>query len=656
MSIDDISNNFTVNVHTFSGLDIAHREELFAEIKPFWDQFEDVCHTIVEASRINLYEDKIKTDQETENNPDYVVIISLDDYVLGYLLAKEETFLLPEEMPDRNKIKTDVQNMEANYDFIHNKSMLINLMCAREESGVGQELVKVCKGLGRRHRCASLHLKAIPSTIGFFRSVGFVPYQEKEVACWEQYSDPFANKFEFAIKTMEAKIDTSLANTMSQEQIDTLYDEARREIDASNASDGIILSGIEKSRLVDLSTLKKWATAPDFKRLLQEVTIDVFSILHPDTVPMSHCLINTYNGGGGGGGSGSGSGGGGDLTEAEKLNKFGFVVMSNDIFTNPKHRKDLLDEASKFPEFIPGTKKFVMGGFAALGNPSSFHNPVVRKMRQWAMGIVVPRLFVPLIKNTGVNYNIEKYMDRMTIREVGESASPESYHRDESIYASDIDRVFGGWINLDSTSQWLHCSPKTHMTDALTHGGFATIEGDEELEKCRRFTHKIEIPPGHILVFYENMIHTVVAKKITEQPMVRLHMGWRLTTSTGMDEEVLKAINEQGVPKIKSGQECPMYSPMHIGPEISTNRLIDWTKECVQPKCKITKVWKSGKKEGEEYTIVERKMKSLKDYGFELYNDYDENERKMYQPSNSWKLLKPGSETEYHLVKLDWVQ
>lgn len=650
MSAHDIGNNLTVSVHTFSGLNIAQREELFDAIKPSWDQFEDVCHTIVEASRIDLYEDTIKTVQETEDNPDYVVIISLHDYVLGYLLAKEQTFSLPEDMP--TQITTDVKNMQANYIFNHNKSMRINLMCAREQSGVGQQLIKVCKGLGRTHGCASLHLQAIPSTIGFYKSVGFVPYQEKEVACWEQYSDPFANKFEVAIRKMEATIAASLpediclpADTMSQEQIDTRYDEVRREIDAS---DRIILAGIEKSRLVDLSTIKKWATAADFKPLLQMVTIDVFSLLHPDTVPMSYCLIDSYNGGGGGG-----SGGGGDdvMTEAEKLDKFGFVVMGNDVFTDPQHKKDLLEEASNFPEFKPGVEKFVMGGFAALGNPSSYHNPVVRRMRQWAMGIVVPRLFVPLVEKTGVDYNLEKYMDRMTIRIPGEKATPESYHRDESKFASGNDRVFGGWINLDNTSQWFHCSPKTHMKNALTHSGFNKIEEDEEKEQCRRFTHKIEIPPGHILVFYENMIHTVVSKNITSK-MVRLHMGWRLTTSTGMRDEVRKAIDDQGVPLIKSGQKPPMYSPMHIGPKEATARLIDWSEKSLKPICLETKTWQSGDNKGQTYTIVHKYMKSLKEYGFPLYPQYSDDERNMYQPSKSWTLLKPGSISEYHEFNL----
>lgn len=655
MSAHDIGNNLAVSVHTFKGLNEAARSALLEEIKPFWDQFEEVCGTVVEACCIDIYKDAMKTAQDVEDdadNADHVVIVSLHDYVLGYLLAKEQTLSLSEDMTQ------DVKHMKAKYDFHHNKSMRINLMCAREQSGVGQQLIEVCKGLGRTKQCASLHLQAIPSALGFYKSVGFVPYQEKEVACWER-SDPISDKFHFAIMKMVKNIGQSFpeADAMNQAEIDLRYDQFKNEIDASNR---IMLSGIENSRLVSLSTMKKWVTNANFKRMLQMVAMDVFSLLHPDTIPASLCLIDSYKSGVGGssgssgGGSGGGSGDHGDaMNDVDKLNEFGFVVLDNDVFINAQHKEDLMDETSRFREYKPGAtvKKFVMGGFAALGNPSSYHNPVVRRMRQWAMGIVIPRLFTPLIEKTGVHYNVEKYMDRMTIRVEGESATTESYHRDESKYASGNDLVFGGWINLDSTSQWFHCVPKTHMKNALSHSGFAIITDKEEKQKLKKFTYKIEIPPGHILVFYENMIHEVVSKEATET-MVRLHLGWRLTTSTGMNEEVKKAIDDQGVPPIKSGQMAPMYSPMHIGPVDATNRLLQWSEDSFEPQCLVTRVFQNGKRKGQSYTTVHRHMKSLKDYGFTMYDEYGEDERKIYQPSSSWRLLKPGSTSEYHDIHL----
>ena len=50
-----------------------------------------------------------------------------------------------------------------------------------------------------------------------------------------------------------------------------------------------------------------------------------------------------------------------------------------------------------FPEFVQDGKKplemYVMGGFGALGNPASFHNPFVRKLRNWIMHMAITQLF-----------------------------------------------------------------------------------------------------------------------------------------------------------------------------------------------------------------------------------------------------------------------
>lgn len=45
------------------------------------------------------------------------------------------------------------------------------------------------------------------------------------------------------------------------------------------------------------------------------------------------------------------------------------------------------DECVNFPEFHmrPSCGTYVLGGFAAFGNPGSFHNEFVRRVRSWAM-------------------------------------------------------------------------------------------------------------------------------------------------------------------------------------------------------------------------------------------------------------------------------
>ena len=68
------------------------------------------------------------------------------------------------------------------------------------------------------------------------------------------------------------------------------------------------------------------------------------------------------------------------------LNKNGFVVLRVDWMTfdwREQARADFRETLQSIPEFTKDhtlNDAFVLGGFAALGNPSSFHNPFVRRM------------------------------------------------------------------------------------------------------------------------------------------------------------------------------------------------------------------------------------------------------------------------------------
>lgn len=111
-------------------------------------------------------------------------------------------------------------------------------------------------------------------------------------------------------------------------------------------------------------------------------------------------------------------------------------MVLNDVFTQPSFREALLDEAREFPEFLNGVDKYVMGGFAALGNPSSYHNPTVRIYREWAQAIVVDSLFRDVVARMprGLGeWKLEQKPERMTIRLPGEKPSAETLHRDEAV-------------------------------------------------------------------------------------------------------------------------------------------------------------------------------------------------------------------------------
>ena len=62
----------------------------------------------------------------------------------------------------------------------------------------------------------------------------------------------------------------------------------------------------------------------------------------------------------------------------------GVVVITDTCFAQnvAQYREAFLEETKRFQEFKPGTTQFVLGGYAALGNPSSFHNMTVRMYRE----------------------------------------------------------------------------------------------------------------------------------------------------------------------------------------------------------------------------------------------------------------------------------
>lgn len=110
-----------------------------------------------------------------------------------------------------------------------------------------------------------------------------------------------------------------------------------------------------------------------------------------------------------------------------------------------------------FPEYLspenPSTI-FVQGAFGALGNPASFHNPVVRHLRTNMMFRAI-NLFGPIAGEK----KLEQLINRMSIRRQGTSLGKESWHRDQD-QCLPGDFIFSGWVNLDlQNEQRFSCIP-----------------------------------------------------------------------------------------------------------------------------------------------------------------------------------------------------
>lgn len=258
----------------------------------------------------------------------------------------------------------------------------------------------------------------------------------------------------------------------------------------------------------------------------------------------------------------------------------GFVVIPF-IETNEllEYQEKFHYTEANFPEFkiVPGSRfPYVLGGFAAYGNPASFHNPLVKNLRSRAFeNIKRKNIFPQFLRQSGLaasSYKLELLFDRMMHRHAGQSPTPESAHRDvtPANELSDGDFIFGGWVNLTLEPQIFVCKPGSHRDAMNTTAASRRTEGFNKLDKeeadktYKPFRQQIVVPPGHLIIFVQHILHEVFGTAATYEQL-RLFMGWRITKGTQIlfAEEKIKAIEELGVPLIPSGQRPPMYSQNH---------------------------------------------------------------------------------------------
>ena len=273
-----------------------------------------------------------------------------------------------------------------------------------------------------------------------------------------------------------------------------------------------------------------------------------------------------------------------------------------------KLRRDFLDTCHHFPEFKDASSntKFVLGGFSALGNPGSFHNPFIRFVR-----LHVYKQVYPLLKKKNENL-VQVLFDRMMVRPVGASPGRETWHRDITPDLPEADTVYGGWVNFDLEPQYFSCVPGSH-NKTTNQTGFSPVT-KQEAEEYKKLKRKIEIGPGQGILFRQDIVHEVLSTPAKKQQL-RVFHGFRVTTDLNSPLNPLfenqNTIIDQGVPKIPSGQTPPMYSKQHIG--LHTQKLLDFSDTLLE-QCITTN------------NYVHRFMNSLKDYNLPLYPEYHKKE------------------------------
>lgn len=197
----------------------------------------------------------------------------------------------------------------------------------------------------------------------------------------------------------------------------------------------------------------------------------------------------------------------------------------------------------------------------------------------------------------------------------------------------DRDEVFGGWINLDTKNQYFSCIAGSHLNiiQKEIESGFDTLAGNyakylddnenhlaefedlpikemetvlstsgkreklvekakeqimtnkskfaealvkNRLKQVSKLKVKITVPPGHVVIFPQYILHEVVASPVKHN-MLRLFTGWRLTSKKESLYDTLHKyksskypslktiMDKQGVPPIPGGMIPPMYSRNH---------------------------------------------------------------------------------------------
>lgn len=262
----------------------------------------------------------------------------------------------------------------------------------------------------------------------------------------------------------------------------------------------------------------------------------------------------------------------------------------------------LFEAMDEFPEYrVTGRSvQRVLGGFGALGNPSSFHHPTVRAFRRLLKKLTIRPVAREYARQRfggeADAVRLEAMFDRLCVRKDDfKSPSAEAWHRDiydadtyrlrplpHSLPGGELDILIGGWSNLDDRDQAFVGLVGSHdETFATSGGGFATFS-DADIRRFRfaerlaaqanatfgqtlrcNAAGEIVVPPGHAILFLQRLVHSVKSGPQPPTPALRVFHGFRLTTEEAALFDHRSVVENGAVPRIPSGQIPPMYSKNH---------------------------------------------------------------------------------------------
>lgn len=311
-------------------------------------------------------------------------------------------------------------------------------------------------------------------------------------------------------------------------------------------------------------------------------------------------------------------------TRAEHLYRQGWVTLPLLTPTEIQEQRALffyyLSIAPEHVPDLPRTHKFAKTGFATLGTSSSFHAWFARELRRRAF-TEARSTFAALALRFGgpraqQEYNVDTYVDRLMVRQgkhgdqSAQASMAESWHRDESVDDSgqpmpDTDKVFGGWINLNFIDEFLSGAPGTHFTDRNRGTGFGALSAqDIAAQDLERKAVRARVPPGHLLIFFENMAHEVISKApAANTTQMRLFTGFRMTLDRDpVYEDLLRRLMRMDWIRLKSGQRPPIWARLNW--TNNTQDLQQWTLDTLVPALHyVGRQMMTGTRQGQRFTV-----------------------------------------------------
>lgn len=316
------------------------------------------------------------------------------------------------------------------------------------------------------------------------------------------------------------------------------------------------------------------------------------------------------------------------MSLAEQLFLTGVVILP--IFTNdelkeisPSFQDICLHpaEMKHISERQPCTR-LALGGVGYVPCPSVFYHPVIRGMYKKTYDTVIDSGILNHYKNqrfkegeiTWTSLVPDRPLYRFVDQIVDENGK---WHRDIAPKVSPdetIDICFGGWVNLNQNiTQQFKCYLGTHRSD-LHHPIYEKISSTGDLPNDGKvgfssFNDKnqkvlkacfdtmgniVNIPPGHLLIFRESLIH-IVKKNIGDtDPIMRIHTSFLISSnpvplhdrenihqsghkrkrssslkSNDSDEKIdlMTLFQNQAMIPVRSGQHTPTYSSFNLFPK-----------------------------------------------------------------------------------------